>query len=354
MLLSQVLPHPVLTKAVRFFKLDKRPFKETLSAFVVPSRMWSCLHQLWINGCSSLKIMTVSKGSHSSPGQSWRVCDVCVEEQCPAGPHLAAASHWTRDTPTGAPGIPPVLVPVLLTPGVPCPVSSHTWKEGQGRRGGAWEHLTQSLCWEGARCRPRPTQARLQAPEDPHPNLAPRESCCLERSGGLLAGEVPPISFLRQMELGRRLAPLYSVLWLALPTGVFLSSFDSDRAGEALLLGSWTGGLGWQWPCLELGLPTGVGSEGWVGKAHGGVCRSGCRLWGRRRRGPCRGPGLGSLVRSPAAVPASQGWGELKRRQRGPYQGHTSTSGRGGGRLQSRAPLTAGLRSKCTEGALGI
>lgn len=227
MLLSQVLPHPVLTKAVRFFKLDKRPFKETLSAFVVPSRMWSCLHQLWINGCSSLKIRTVSKGSHSSPGQSWRVCDVCVEEQCPAGPHLAAASHWTRDPPTGAPGIPPVLVPVLLTPGVPCPVSSHTWKEGQGRRGGAWEHLTQSLCWEGARCRPRPTQARLQAPEDPHPNLAPRESCCLERSGGLLAGEVPPISFLRQMELGRRLAPLYSVLWLALPTGVFLSSFDS-------------------------------------------------------------------------------------------------------------------------------
>ena len=83
------------------------------------------------------------------------------------------------------------------------------------------------ISWEGARCRPRPTQARLQAPEDPHPNLAPRESCCLERSGGLLAGEVPPISFLRQMELGRRLAPLYSVLWLALPTGVFLSSFDS-------------------------------------------------------------------------------------------------------------------------------
>ena len=53
---------------------------------------------------------------------------------------------------------------------------------------------------------PHPGQA---APEDPYPNPAPRESCCLERSGGLPAGEVPPILFLRQMELGRRLAPLF-------------------------------------------------------------------------------------------------------------------------------------------------
>lgn len=137
MLLGQVPPHLVLTKAVRFFKLDKRPFKETLSAFVVPSRMWSCLHQLWINGCSSVEIRTVSRGSHSSPGQSWRICDICVEEQCPAGPHLATAPHSTCDPPTGAPGALQILVPVLLTPGVPCPVFSHTWKEGRGRRGGS-------------------------------------------------------------------------------------------------------------------------------------------------------------------------------------------------------------------------
>lgn len=72
--------------------------------------------------------------------------------------------------------------------------------EGRAGKEGR-EHLTQSPCWEAARCRPCPTQARLQTPEDPHPYPAPRESCCLERSGGLPAREVPPISFLRQMAL---------------------------------------------------------------------------------------------------------------------------------------------------------
>ena len=87
----------------------------------------------------------------------------------------------------------------------------------------------------------------------------------------------------------------------------------SWAAGQADWAGSGPA-RSWAWP---LGWAVQAG----VGKAHRGVCRSGCRLWGRRRRGPCRVPGLGSLVRSPGAVPASRGVGGAQEKTKGSLSG---------------------------------
>ena len=174
------------------------------------------------------------------------------------------------------------------------------------------------------------------------------------------AGEAPPTSFLRQMELGKRLAGLYSVLWPALPPRFVCppltpnSRCPQDRAGQALLPSSWTGRLDWQWPCLELGLPAGVGSAGRGGEGTWrGDCRSGCRLR-VRRRGPRGVLGLGSLVRSAGAVPASRGVGGAQEKSKGSPSGTYNNQWTGWKEAADEAPLTAGLRSKCAEGSLGI
>lgn len=100
------------------------------------------------------------------------------------------------------------------------------------------------------------------------------------------------------------------------------SGRPQDRAGEALLPSSWTGRLDWQWPCPELGLPAGVGSTGRGGEGTWrGDCRSGCRLRVRRRRGPRGVLGLGSLVSSAGAVPASQGMGGAQQKVKGSPSG---------------------------------
>ena len=111
------------------------------------------------------------------------------------------------------------------------------------------------------------------------------------------------------------------MLWLTLPTGVFLSSFDSDRAEEALLLGSWTGRLGWQWPCPELGLPAGVGSAGQGGDGTWRSLLLGLQTLGKEEEGSSWDTGPGEPGEERWGCPRKLGFGGAQKKTKGSPSG---------------------------------